>query len=53
MENRETLEGLLEEREEEKEAERLIERVKTYVSNITQAIETFQSSSDSISTVNN
>ena len=52
MENRETLEGLLEEREEEKKAERLIEGVKTHVSSITQAIETFQSSSDSLNTVN-
>lgn len=53
MENKETLEGLLEEREEEKKAEKLIEGVKTHISSIAQAIEAFQSSGDSISTVSN
>lgn len=52
-ENRETLEDLLEEREEEKKAEKLIEGIKTNISNITQSIELFQNSSDSISTANN
>ncbi|MBA6348344.1 CFI-box-CTERM domain-containing protein [Colwellia sp. BRX8-9] len=52
-ESRETLEGLLEEREEEKKAEQLIAGVKTNIANITRAIESFQNSNDSIKTATN
>lgn len=52
-ENRETLEELLTERNKNKQAEQLIAGVKTNISNITQAIGTFQNTSPSVSAAAN